>query len=126
MTGRGNRVPAQEVELQIVCGWPGQPNHGEQLLIWAAMDLIGAAEGIRLKGRTADAWRWHSVKGEDGFIYPANYAAKLDPRCKRCPTHPRITAERVARYLEAMRRQSGGKPWKCKIECRELDRRLLE
>jgi hypothetical protein len=36
MTGRGNRTLASEVELKIMCGWPGQPNHGEQLLIWAA------------------------------------------------------------------------------------------
>jgi hypothetical protein len=84
MTGRGRRAPATEVELQIVCGWPGQPDHGDQLLIWAAMDLTGAAEGIYLKGRTGDAWRWHGVKGDDGFSYPAPYPAKVDPRCKRC------------------------------------------
>ena len=137
MTGRGNRAPAHEVELQIMCGWPGQPNHGEQLLIWAAKDLTGATEGIYLKGRTDDAWRWHGVKGEDGFIRPADYSAKLDPPCPRtqqgspsafrvCKTQLRITAETLAGYLEAMRRHSGGEPWKLKVEYRELDRFLLE
>jgi hypothetical protein len=127
MTGRRRREPAHEVELQIVCGWPGQPDHGEQLLIWAAMDhLTEAAEGIYLKGKTDDAWRWHGVKGPDGFIRPADYSAKLDPRCKRCPTQLRITAERLAGYLDAMRRHSGGKPWKLKVEYRELDRFLLK
>jgi len=126
MTGRGRRVPAHEVELQIVCGWPGQPDHGEQLLIWAAMDLTGATEGICLKGRTDDAWSWHGMKGPDGFIRPADYSAKLDPHCKRCPTQLRITAERLAVYLNAMRRHSGGKPQKLKVEYRELDRFLLK
>ena len=128
MTGRSRRVPAHEVELQIVCGWPGQPNHGEQLLIWPAMDLTGATEGIYLKGRTNDAWRWHGVKGPDGFIRPADYSAKLDPRCRGrgCPTLLRITADRLARYLEEMRRHSGGKPWKWKVEYRKLDGFLLE
>lgn len=126
MTGRGNRAPAHEVELQIMCGWPGQPNHGEQLLIWAAKDLTGATEGIYLKGRTDDAWRWHGVKGGDGFIHPADYSAKLDPRCERCPTQLRITAETVAGYLEAMRRHSGGEPLKLKVEYRKLAGFLLD
>jgi hypothetical protein len=125
MTGRGRRVPAHEVELKIVCGRPGQPDHGEQLLIWAAIDLTGAAEGFYLKGRTDDAWRWHGVKGPDGFIRPADYSAKLDPRCKRCPTQLRITAERLAAALEAMRRHSGGEPLKLKVDYRKLDRLLL-
>jgi hypothetical protein len=109
-----------------MCGWPGQPDHGEQLLIWAAKDLTGATEGIYLKGGTDDAWRWHGVKGRDGFIRPADYLAKLDPRCKRCPTQLRITAKRLADYLEAMRRHSGGEPWKLKVEYRKLDRLLLK
>jgi hypothetical protein len=65
MTGRGRRVPAHEVELQIVCGWPGQPDHGEQLLIWAAMDLTGATEGIlpeRQDGRRLEL-AWHERSG---------------------------------------------------------------
>jgi hypothetical protein len=126
MTGRGNRTLASEVELKIMCGWPGQPNHGEQLLIWAAKDLTGATEGIYLKGGTDDAWRWHGVKGPDGFIRPADYSAKVDPRCKRCRTQLRITAERLAVYLEAMRRHSGGKPCKLKVEYRKLDGFLLK
>jgi hypothetical protein len=128
MTGRGRRVPAHEVELKIVCGWQGQPNHGEQLLIWAAMELTGDAEGFYLKGGTDDAWRWHGVKGPDGFIRPADYSAKLDPRCKgrRCRTQLRITAETVADYLEKMRRYSGGEPLKLTVEYRELDRFLLK
>jgi hypothetical protein len=128
MTGRGRREPAHEVELKIVCGWPGQSNHGEQLLIWAAMDLTGATEGIYLKGGTDDAWRWHSVKGENGFFYPVAYSAKVDPRCtgRRCQTHLRITGEQLARYLEAIRRHSGGKPYKLKIEHRKLARYLLK
>jgi hypothetical protein len=81
MTGRGRREPSHEVEIQLMCGWPGQPHHGEQLLIWAAKDLTGATEGIYLKGGTDNAWRWHDVKGSDGFIRPADYSAKLDPRC---------------------------------------------
>jgi hypothetical protein len=105
MTGRGRRVPAHEVELKIVCGRPGQPDHGEQLLIWAAINLTGAAEGFYLKGRTDDAWRWHGVKGPDGFIRPADYSAKLDPRCKRCPTQLRITAGRG--WLPLWRRCAG-------------------
>jgi hypothetical protein len=126
MTGRGRRVPAHEVELKIVCGQPDQPNHGEQTLIWAAMDLTGATEGIYLKGRTDDAWRWHGVQGPDGFIRPADYSAKLERRCKRCPTQLRITADRLARYLEAMRRHSGGEPLKLKVDYRKLDRFLLK
>jgi hypothetical protein len=127
MTGRGRREPSHEVEIQIVCGWPGQPDHGEQVMIWAAMDLTGATEGISLKGRTDDAWRWHGVKSPaDGFIRPADYSAKLEPRCKRCPTQLRLTAERLAGYLEAMRRHSGGKPCKLKVEYRKLDRFLLK
>jgi hypothetical protein len=126
MTGRGRREPSHEVEIQLMCGWPGKPNHGEQLLIWAAKDLTGATEGIYLKGRTDDAWRLHGVKGPDGFIRPADYSAKLDPRCKRCQTQLRITADRLADYLEKMRRHSGGKPWKLKVEYRKLDRFLLK
>jgi hypothetical protein len=126
MTGRGKRPPAREVEIQIMCGFPGQPNHGEQLLIWAALDLTGAIEGIYLKGRTDDAWRWHGVKGPDGFWRPGNYSAKLDPHCKRCRTQLRITAERLARMLEAIRRHSGGNPRMLKVEYRKLDRFLLE
>jgi hypothetical protein len=114
------------VEIQIVCGVPDQPNHGEQLLIWAAKDLTGATEGIYLKGGTDDAWRLHGVKGADGFWRPADYSAKLDPRCKRCPTQLRITAETLASYLEAIRRYSGGEPYKLKVEYRKLDRFLLE
>ena len=127
MTGRGRREPSHEVEIQIMCGWPDQPDHGEQLLIWAAKDVTaGAAEGLYLKGGTDDAWRWHGVKGPDGFIRPADYSAKLDPRCRRCRTRLRITAERLAGYLEAIRRHSGGKPWKLKVDYRKLDRFLLE
>jgi hypothetical protein len=126
MTGRGKHTPSHEVELKIVCGWPGQPNHGEQLLIWAAKDLTGETEGIYLKGGTDDAWRWHGVKGPDGFIRPADYSAKLDPRCKRCRTLLRITATRLDGYLEAMRRHSGGEPLKLKVEYRKLDRFLLK
>jgi hypothetical protein len=128
MTGRGRRVPPHEVELKIVCGWRGQPDHGEQLLIWAAIALPRAAEGIHLKGRTDDAWRWHGVTGPDGFIRPADYPAKLDPRCKgrRCRTQLRITAETLAGYLEAMRRHSGGKPLKLKVDYRKLDGFLLK
>jgi hypothetical protein len=33
MTGRGRREPSHEMKIQIVCGWPGQPDHGEQVLI---------------------------------------------------------------------------------------------
>jgi hypothetical protein len=126
MTGRGRRVPSHEVEIQIMCGEPGQPNHGEQLLIWAAKDLTGATEGVYLKGGTDDAWRWHGVKGPDGFIRPADYSAKLDPRCKRCKTLLRITGDTLAGYLEAIRRHSGGKPFKLTVEYRELDRFLLK
>jgi hypothetical protein len=126
VTGRGRRVPTHEVEIQIMCGWPGQPDHGEQLLIWAAKDLTGATQGIYLKGGSDDAWRWHGVEGLDGFYRPADYSAKLDPRCKRCRTLLRITAERLAGYLEAMRRYSGGEPLKLKVEYRKLDRFLLE
>jgi hypothetical protein len=124
--GRGRRAPMHEVEIQIMCGLPGQLDHGEQLLIWAAEDLTGATEGIYLTGGTDDAWRWHGVVGENGFIHPADYSAKLDPRCKRCRTRLRITAERLAGYLEAMRRHSGGKPLKLRVEYRKLDRFLLE
>jgi hypothetical protein len=126
MTGRGRREPSHEVEIQFMCGWPGQPDHGEQVLIWAAKDLTGAIEGIYLKGGTDDAWRWHGVESPDGFYRPADYSAKLDPRCKRCRTRLRITAKRLDGYLEAMRRHSGGKPWKLKVEHRELDRFLLK
>jgi hypothetical protein len=126
MTGRGKPTPSQEVEIQIVCGFPGQPNHGEQLLIWAAKDLTGATEGIYLKGKTDDDWRWHSVKGPDGFIRPADYSAKLEPRCKRCRTQLRITGERLDAYLEAIRRFRGGEPYKLKVEYRNLDGFLLK
>ena len=80
-----------------MCGWPGQPNHGEQLLIWGAVDLTGATEGIYLKGGTDDAWGWHGVKGSDGFFRPADYSAKLDPRCKgrRCRTLLRLQCGNV-------------------------------
>jgi hypothetical protein len=127
MTGRGRREPSHEVEIRIMCGWRGQPNHGEQLLIWAAKDLnADPTEGFYLKGGTDDAWRWHGVKGPDGFIRPADYSAKLDPRCKRCRTWLRITADRLARCLEAMRRHSGGKPLTLTVDYRELDRFLLK
>ena len=124
--GRGRRAPSHEVEIQIMCGLPGQPDHGEQLLIWAAKDLTGAIEGIYLKGGTDDAWRLHGVKGPDGFVRPADYLAKLDPRCKRCRTRLRTTAEKLDRYLEAIRRHRGGEPYKLKVEYRELDRFLLK
>jgi hypothetical protein len=78
MTGRGRRVPSRG-GTQIVCGWPGKPHHGGQLLIWAAKHLTGATEGIYLKGRTDDARRWHGVRGADDFMYPADYSAKVDP-----------------------------------------------
>jgi hypothetical protein len=126
MTGRGRRAPSHEVEIQIMCGLPGQPNHGEQLLIWAAEDLTGATKGIYLKSGTDDAWRWHGAKGPDGFWRPGDYSAKLDPHCKRCRTWLRITADTLASYLEAIRRYSGGEPYKLKVEYRELDRFLLE
>jgi hypothetical protein len=126
MSGRGKPTPTPEVEIQIMCGVPDQPNHGEQLLIWAAKDLTGATEGIYLKGGTDAAWRWHGVKGEDGFWRPANYSAKFDPRCKRCPTQLRITADTLDAYLEAIRRFTGGEPRKLKVEYRNLDGFLLK
>ena len=126
MTGRVSPVPSHEVEIQIMCGKPGQPEHGEQLLIWAAKDLTGATEDIYLKGGSDDAWRWHGVKGPNGFYRPADYSAKLEPRCKRCRTRLRITAEKLDRYLEAIRRFSGGEPRKLKVEYRKLDRFLLK
>jgi len=111
---------AREVELQIMCGLPRQPDHGEQLLIWVAMDLTGAVEGIYLKGGTDEAWRLRWVKGEDGFMRPANYAAKVDPSCPHCPTHLRVSVEKLAAHLEALRRHSGGEPSLLKVEYRDL------
>jgi hypothetical protein len=95
----------QYVVLEITCGRPGDPEHGEQVLVRVALDpqrpehifLIGAGE-------------WQTRDADDGFRYVIEHGPRTDSHCpvRGCPTHVTHTAETLRKYLEALSRHSDG------------------
>jgi hypothetical protein len=110
--------PRHEAILEITCGKPGDPQHGEQLLVRAARDLTGKTQGTYIKGRRGGQWEG---RDEDGFVTATEYLAKTSPRCPRCRANPRITAANLDSWLDAMVRQSGGEPTRLRVDFRRLE-----
>jgi hypothetical protein len=127
-----------EVILEITCnGRDGDPDHGEQVILCAARDLDDWAKGIYLYSARniqpptplIDSRRARELKGlfggesregEDGFLYTTEYLANTSPKCPKCPAMPRITAEKLELWIDALLKWSGGKPIKKRVDFRKL------
>jgi hypothetical protein len=126
-----------EVILEVICDGPGDPDHGEQVLVCAARDLSGQREGIYLypphhdqsghrQGTYLHPQRqprestWQGPDGEDDFVYTINNFIKPEPVCSKCGANPRITSKNLDTWLDLLLRHSGGKPDKRRVDFRKL------
>jgi hypothetical protein len=126
-----------EVILEVICNGPGDPDHGEQVLVCAARDLSGQREGIYLypphydlSGHREGTYlhpqlparesTWQGRDGEDGFVYTINSLSKADRVCPKCGANPRITSKNLDTWLDALLTYSGGKPIKKRVDFRDL------
>jgi hypothetical protein len=119
--------PLREVILEILCTRPDDPEHGEQVLIRAARDLVERPPGW-MDGGTIMYSDHRGILRVEGFTYAegaTGYISKTDPRCPKCGANPRITSDNLGVWLDALLRYSGGEPIKLRVDFRDLDIKRL-
>src|SRR5215203_4349921 len=92
------------VVLEITCGRPGDPEHGEQVLVRVALDPQRPERMFLIGGE------WQTRDGDDGFRYVIEHGSRTDGHCpvRGCPTHGSYSEGTLRKYLEALSRHSDG------------------